>query len=141
MENLDKTLEELGLLFPGGPKEGSSYLVETVNKLRKKKLKDYTVEDLRLMIGQNIGINILMPIAIYKLKENPFLEGDFYPGDLLVSVLESSCNFCKDNPSYGGMLNQIVGFTKIQVKNREDLTDNIKKRILDLVKEYECCMP
>jgi hypothetical protein len=141
MINLDKTLEELGLLFLSEPKEGSTYLVETVNKLRKKKLKDYTVEDLRLMIGQNIGINMLMPIAIYKLQENPFLEGDFYPGDLLVSVLESSCNFRKDNPSYEGMLNQIVGFAKIQIENREDLTDNIKRRILDLVKEYECCMP
>ena len=138
MQNLDKTLEELELLFLSEPKDESTYLVETVYRLRKKKLKDFTVEDLRLMIGQRIGINILMPIAIYKLKKNPFLEGDFYPGDLLVNVLKSSNNFCKDNPSYGEMLNQIVDFTKIQIKNRTDLTDKIIKNILDLVKEYEC---
>jgi len=39
------------------------------------------------MIGQSIGLEFLVPIAIRKLANNALVEGDFYPGDLLVYVL------------------------------------------------------
>ena len=34
----------------------NSYLVRTCNLLRKKQLQDFTTEDLRIMIGQEIGL-------------------------------------------------------------------------------------
>jgi hypothetical protein len=45
------------------------------------------------MIGQNIGLDHLIPLAIEKLKQNPLAEGNFYPGDLLVNVLRADCKF------------------------------------------------
>ena len=39
------------------------------------------------MIGQQIGLFFLIPLALEKLEENPVAEGHFYPGDLLQSVL------------------------------------------------------
>ena len=45
------------------------------------------------MIGQNIGLDHLIPLAIEKLKQNPLAEGNFYPGDLLVNVLRADSNF------------------------------------------------
>jgi len=39
------------------------------------------------MIGQQIGLEFLVPIALERLAENPFAEGDFYPGDLLMTLL------------------------------------------------------
>jgi hypothetical protein len=30
-----------------------------------------------------------MPIAIGKIESNPMIEGDYFPGDLLVSVLSN----------------------------------------------------
>ena len=47
------------------------------------------------MIGQNIGLNFLIPIAIEKLKQNILAEGDFYEGDLLKSVLTSETDYWK----------------------------------------------
>ncbi len=35
------------------------------------------------MIGQNIGLPYLIPIAVEKLELNPWASGDMYPGDLL----------------------------------------------------------
>ncbi|WP_419905147.1 contact-dependent growth inhibition system immunity protein [Kiloniella sp.] len=65
----------------------ASRLVTTCHKLRKKPLADFDVEDLRIMIGQNIGLRHLLPMAIDKLRKNPLCEGDFYDGDLLSQVI------------------------------------------------------
>ena len=39
------------------------------------------------MIGQHIGVEFLVPVALERLVENPFEQGDFHPGDLLGAVL------------------------------------------------------
>ncbi len=52
-----------------------------------KILREYTNEDLRLLIGQNIGLEVLVPFALDILEENIFSEGNLYPGDLLNAVV------------------------------------------------------
>ena len=63
-----------------------SNLTMTCYELRKKELSKFTVEDLRIMLGQSIGAKYLLPMAIKILKENPFADGDFYEGDLLDAI-------------------------------------------------------
>jgi hypothetical protein len=55
------------------------------------------VEDLRKMIGQNIDLNHRMPIAIEVLEGNPLASGDFYPGNLMMSVLAVDEDFLQRN--------------------------------------------
>jgi len=64
-----------------------SHLVTTCHALRKKPIDQFTVEDLRIMIGQNFGVEHLFPYALKVLRSNPLVAGDFYEGDLLKSVL------------------------------------------------------
>jgi hypothetical protein len=64
-----------------------SYLVRTCHALHRKPLKDFTIEDLRIMIGQTIGLEYLVPLALEHLQQDPLAAGDFYPGDLLGSIL------------------------------------------------------
>ncbi len=56
-------------------------------RLRKVPLNRLTVEDLRLLIGQGIGLQYLVPIALEFLEVDPLVEGDYFPGDLLKNVL------------------------------------------------------
>jgi hypothetical protein len=90
----NKSLENLEKDIWNEP-EYSSHLVTTCHKLRKKQLKDFDIEDLRIMVGQNIGLNFLIPLAIEELKQNILAEGDFYAGDLLNSVLTSETIYWK----------------------------------------------
>ena len=92
----EKTLEQIENIYWGDPTY-DSYLVTTCHQLRKKPLKDFTIEDLRIMIGQNISLNILMPMAFERLKQNILAEGHFYPGDLLKSVLTAEASFWVNN--------------------------------------------
>jgi hypothetical protein len=81
-----ETLEQLeGCIWSAADNE--SYLISTVHRLRKKSLADFTVEDLRIMIGQGVGLPHLLPLAVSVLEREPLAEGDFYPGDLLSSVI------------------------------------------------------
>jgi len=88
----EKSLENLEKDYWGEP-DYESHLVKTCHRLRKKPIKDFEIEDLRIMIGQNIGLTFLIPLALEKLRKNILTEGDYYEGDLLNSILTSDNGF------------------------------------------------
>ena len=94
--DLNNTLEQLDQQDWGDPGY-DSYLVKTCHQLRKKPLKEFTTEDLRIMIGQNINLEFLIPLAIEKLKEDILAEGNYYEGDLLNNILNSEKQYWLSN--------------------------------------------
>lgn len=78
----NKTLEEIDGQRWGTPC-CASYLEATCASLRKKPIGQFTTEDLRIMIAQDIGADVLKPFALNVLRQDPLAEGDYYPGDLL----------------------------------------------------------
>jgi hypothetical protein len=69
------TIEEVEGEFWGQAPPDSSYLMRRIYDLRKKEVGEYDIEDLRIMIGQNEGLAVLIPIAIERLKEDFYAEG------------------------------------------------------------------
>lgn len=59
----------------------------TAHALRSRPIGTLTVEDLRLLIGQDIGLPVLLPLAVEVLRDNPLAEGHMYEGDLLRAVV------------------------------------------------------
>lgn len=100
-----------------------STLISTCLQLRKKPIGDYSIEDLRIMIGQHIGIQFLVPLAIKTLESNPLSEGDCYPGDLLNSVLHLPHEYWLEHPD--------------QRRRVEDATNSIERIPSCLVAEIE----
>lgn len=86
----------------------NSKLVTTCQNLRNKKLKEFTVEDLRIMINQNLNLNILIPISLDILIENPLISADYYYGDLLKSLLNVDKNFWIENDSLREILENLL---------------------------------
>lgn len=131
-----KSLENLEKKFwpPLNSDEGS-YLVRTCNLLRKKPLKDFTTEDLRIMIGQDIGLKYLIPIAIDILKSNILDEGDLYEGDLLKNVLTSDKNYWKDERENWKIICNLFEQNKKTLVEHET-TWQIRKGWMDSFKEF-----
>lgn len=75
----------------------NSHLVRRCHALRKISIDKLTVEDLRLLIGQQISLKFLVDIAIEKLTADILVEGDLYPGDLLQNVLDIDSKYWVDN--------------------------------------------
>jgi len=90
-----------------GPPNFDSHVVTRCHELRGIPIEDFETEDLRLMIGQEIGLKWLIPIAINRLQESPLAEGDYYEGDLLGVVLEKINNFPELYPHISEILNSI----------------------------------
>ena len=103
----EKSLENLEKDF-WGESENESHLVKTCHQIRKKRLKDFEIEDLRIMIGQNIGLKFLIPLSIEKLKQNILAEGDFYEVDLLKSVVTSEVIFWKNRADLFDQLDKVI---------------------------------
>ena len=61
------------------------------------------------MIGQEIGLPYLVPIALERLETNPRSEGDFYPGDLLAAVRRVSDSFWTSHADLASRLKAIIG--------------------------------
>jgi len=76
-----------------GPPTYPSSLVQTCHRLRQVPLDEFTPGDLRIMIGQDIGLQWLIPLALDVLEKDPLVEGTFYEGDLLVTVLQVESEF------------------------------------------------
>ena len=127
-----KSLESLEKkTWPALSSDEGSYLIKTCNSLRKKQLQDFTTEDLRIMIGQEIGLYFLMPLAIETLSDNLFAEGDYYEGDLLKSILDVDTKFWDDNKDYWQQLNELIKNRRQEIKEMKfDLSkfDNCKHR-------------
>jgi hypothetical protein len=92
-----KTLKQL-TCQDWGEATYDSRLVTECDRLRRVPLRDFKAENLRLMVGQNIGLEYLVPLALEQLEEDPFAEGHYYPGDLLVSVLGAQAQFWLTHP-------------------------------------------
>jgi CDI immunity proteins len=86
MTDQSRTLEQLEDEDWGEP-EYDSNLVQTIHKLRRKPIGEFTIEDLRVMLGQKVGMEQFIPLALDRLEADPFASGDFYPGDLLGAVM------------------------------------------------------
>ena len=87
-----KSLQELENDDWGKP-TGKSSLVSDCRRLRCVPLEELTPGNCRLLLGQNIGAPFLVPLALEWLSENPLLDAQYFPGDLLKNVLTLKSEF------------------------------------------------
>jgi hypothetical protein len=93
-----------------GPAPGDATgLIAACHAARQKPLDELTIENLRLLIGQNVALHLLIPLAIQRLRENPLSEGDMYPGDLLNAVLTADPGFWRANAELAYEVEVLVG--------------------------------
>jgi hypothetical protein len=96
--DLTKTLDELEGTPIGEPTYSSSLVIQVCSLYKNKRVCDYTASDFRIIIGQKFSLNFLIPPAIQMLKQNPWVAGDYYDGDLLAAVLAAPDHYWTNNP-------------------------------------------
>ncbi len=126
-----QTLEQLDGKDWGEPTY-DSYLVATVHRLRRKLIAEFTVEDLRLMLGQNVGVEHLVPSALDHLEQDPFISGDFYPGDLLGVVLSINPGYWRAHPNDAVRIGAISERAALLLRGRDEI-DSIKAHLWQLM--------
>lgn len=132
-----KSLQELEQSDWGEPTY-DSYLVRTVHSLRRKPLQDFTIEDLRIIIGQELSLDYLMPLAIEQLEANPLAEGHYWQGDLLTAVLRQRAEFWHEHPHLIPIIDKIVARAEALIEEMSGIDrENIEDIILGSKATYE----
>lgn len=91
--DVNKSLEELekGAVRPHFSR------VSRNRKIRTIPVKDFTLQEIRLMLEQNSSLKYLVPLAIARLRVDSLVKGDTYEGDLLNAVLTVEKKFWMDD--------------------------------------------
>ena len=123
--DLNQTLLEIERDRWSDPAEIWTPLTQRIHDLARMPLREFTVEDLRLLIGQQRALDILLPLALEELEKDPFAEGDMYVGDLLVTVLREVKN--RDPRLKRIVGSAIVRLDELDQVEREDLEQELRQ--------------
>ena len=106
-----------------------SFLASECRRLYALPITKLTTEELRLLIGQLIGLEHLVPVALDVLEKDPLVGGKLYSGDLLQSVASAPEEFWVANPSLNNRLVEVKIEVECLAKTiNEDLVPALKNR-------------
>ena len=93
-----------------GEPPGPTHLIDECHRLRRVPVNRLTGDNLRMLIGQRIGLEYLVPRSLELLANDPLLEDGYglYPGDLLWVLLTSRRTFWAEHPDWQDRLRLIA---------------------------------
>jgi hypothetical protein len=103
-----KSIENLEKDFWEQPPEDSTPLVDNVHRLRTIQINKLEARDIRLLIGQAIGLKYLIPLALDILHDNLLVDAELYKGDLLKIVINVDDDFWRDNMDLKSQLDGLL---------------------------------
>ncbi len=125
-----QSLQELEKSDWGEPTYHSS-LVRTCHALRRKPLAEFTTEDLRIMIGQQISLPYLIPLALERLEVEPLVEGRCYPGDLLSAVLKVDRAFWSEHAGLRQRVDRVIEQLRVALPTLDEIDAETVRQLLE----------
>jgi hypothetical protein len=95
-------------------------MVARCHALRKVPLDKLAAGDCRVLIGQGIGTHYLVPIALTFVEADPLLEGDYYPGDLLLALCSVEAEYWTKHPELQTRLVRVAKQASAAVNNLQN---------------------
>lgn len=115
-----RTLDEVDPPAWSARSKYDTNLVSRCHELRSVPLGELTLDDLRMLIGQRIGIAWLVPIALELLRVDPLLEATFYRGDMLVTIMKQTPDYYwEENPDQLEVLRDALG--RVEYPDRDSV--------------------
>lgn len=112
------------------PKASAPYptsLVERCEAALETPLGDLSLEQLRLLIGQGFGSELLVPRALEILEQDPLISVTFYEGDLLAACLRVPFEFWQASPALADRLKKV----SLKVSSDEKLVLDARRVFLE----------
>lgn len=128
--DLDRSLQELEGVDWGEPDYPSSLVIEC-HRLHRTALRDFEVKDIQRMIGQQMCLPYLVPLALRKLHERPHAEGDLYEGALLNAVLSIEAAFWKARPDLAADILKLLNNLSYRLNQMASFERNGVLAVLD----------
>jgi len=101
-----RSIEDLDGPWGRAP-EDATPMVQRAHRLRVLPIGDLEADDLRFLIGQEVGLDHLVPLAMDLLRKDPLQEAALYPGDLLAAVRRVPSTWWVAHPEAADLLAMI----------------------------------
>ncbi|WP_371623192.1 contact-dependent growth inhibition system immunity protein [Streptomyces sp. NBC_01116] len=127
-----KSLEQLeGIQWPAPPADATG-LVKAAHDLRKLPVGRLDAHELSRLIGQDIGVPWLLPLALDLLHRTASDQslGGFYDDDLLTAALTRKSHVWKSNPRWVTKMKEII--TAL-----DDISPHIQEDIQEFLTESD----
>lgn len=131
-----KSIEELEDDYWITPPSFPTELVKSVFFLRKKPLVEFDSNDLRILISQNVGLKYLIPQAIDRLKENILEEALYYPGDLLLTLLNLDSAYWSEKEFEKKQFVTLIEKSKYSIINSDIIDNGIKEDLRTSIDKF-----
>lgn len=112
----------------GDPDPNDTDMVQRIHALRRKPLSRLSDEELRLAVSQQVGTPYLLELALDRLKSDPLLECEHYPGDLLAALVRLDEIEWVERPD---LKVDLAAYFRMAMERQGDETDALRD-ILDL---------
>jgi len=78
-----------------------------------------------------------VPLALARLEEDPLIEGDFYPGDLLVSLVDLDESFWRQRPKQYRRAREVAERALEVLRERSERGDDdlVYPRLIESIRE------
>ena len=134
IEYNNKSIEELSGISLGEDNYGS-YVVGTATKAVKKPVGELSAEEIRLLIGQRIGVKYLLHRAVLILDKEPLIMTSVFMGDLMMELLRLETEEWSENELDHLLFKRVVSKHKLALLSAlhpTELLDNYNCASLDL---------
>ena len=78
--------------------QSTTSMIERCIRLADVPICKLSIDDLRLLVGQRIASDLLVPIALDILRDNPLTDATYFEGDLLLAALGQTTEYWRSNP-------------------------------------------
>ncbi len=110
-------------------KKNSSSVQLRTYELYFKELSEFSLDDLRFMIIQEVGIEYLIEKALGYLKEDILLEANYYEGDLLSSLLKLPSDTWNTNKKEYKELKELIENNQNKVLSELDISMDVDREL------------
>lgn len=139
---MNRTLKKIGVTWEydiPNLKNSTPIQLQSYELYSSKDIDAFSLEDIRFMIGQELGIVYLLPKAFEYLEKDIFLDASYYEGDLLSVVLKLPSKFWKNNPVERDKVLNLLRLNQDRIESlnlQYDDSRTLKKTINQFLEEY-----
>ncbi len=120
MFDITKSIEQLENDYWPTVVKNPTVLTEKCYFFRKVPIQKLSLEQIRLLLTQNIGLQFLIPKAIDTLSSNILAEAEFYPGDLLITVLNCDKIYWDKHKDIKNTLRNLIEEKRVEIESANE---------------------
>ncbi len=126
-----RSLVDLGQITDFDLTGSEAGFIQKIHSVRKKWLRDFTPDEIRVCLAQEIGVAFLVPKALSILNDNPWIEAEYYEGDLLKTCIDVPDDYWKDKNEEKDLMKEVLLTAHRQVTNGKVSTGRQELRDLE----------